>query len=90
MWVDCFATFKWEKPAVLFMTCVWVDKLRIDNGRFLLAIETMKPRAERIIVLNHPPIFPQNGYRSSIRDGVHHRFLKRWRVVERGLLQMRL
>jgi len=73
-WTDALAVVEREKPDVLFLACLWGEKLKGDSNRLRLAIERLAPASKKIVILNEPPLLPDNANRESIRTGARPPF----------------
>jgi len=73
-WTDALAVVEREKPDVLFLACLWGDKLKEDSNRLRLAIERLAPLSKKIVLLNEPPLLPDNASREAIRAGARPPF----------------
>jgi peptidoglycan/LPS O-acetylase OafA/YrhL len=70
LWRDSLSVVKKERPDCVVLACNWVSKLGDGKERLLLAIEALTPYVKReIVVLNQPPMLPENANRASIRLG---------------------
>ena len=74
LWVDSLAVVRKEKPDCLVLACRWESKLKNDKERLALAVEALKPHVGRLVILNQPPILPENANRASIRLGARPPF----------------
>ena len=69
LWDDSLSTISKIKPDYLVIANEWRGKLRSDPDRLSIALNQLKPHVGRIILLNQPPILPNEASRMSIRNG---------------------
>ena len=69
LWRDSLSVVAKTKPDYLFIANEWRGKLHNDPDRLSVALNELKPLAGRIILLNQPPILPNEASRLSIRNG---------------------
>lgn len=73
-WLDSLALVRMEKPDYLVLSCRWDEKLKDDKQRLALAVAALKPHVGRLVILNQPPLLPENASRAAIRLGVRPPF----------------
>lgn len=74
LWSESLAMVERLKPEVVVIANAWVAKLDNDRSRIDLALERIAPHASHIIILNQPPVLPQEASRARIRDGARPPF----------------
>jgi hypothetical protein len=74
LWLESLDVVRKEKPDYLVLACSWEGKLQGDKERLALAVNTLKPLVGRLVILNQPPILPENANRASIREGARPPF----------------
>jgi peptidoglycan/LPS O-acetylase OafA/YrhL len=74
LWLESLDVVRKEKPDYLVLACSWEGKLQGDKERLALAVNTLKPLVGRLVILNQPPILPENANRDSIREGARPPF----------------
>ena len=74
LWLDSFAVVQRVKPDCLVLACSWDSKLQDGKERLALAVEALKPFVGHLVILNQPPILPENANRASIREGTRPPF----------------
>ncbi|MEI7732794.1 MAG: acyltransferase family protein [Verrucomicrobiota bacterium] len=74
LWLDSLAAVNREKPDFLIISCHWSSKLKGDTQRLVYAIEALKKNARNLVILNQPPILPNNINRAAIRAGARPPF----------------
>jgi peptidoglycan/LPS O-acetylase OafA/YrhL len=74
LWLDSFAVVQRETPDCLVLACSWDSKLQDDKERLALAVKALKPFVGHLVILNQPPILPENANRASIREGARPPF----------------
>jgi hypothetical protein len=65
-----------NKPDCLVFGCRWETKLKHDKERLALAVKALKPYVGRLVILNEPPILPENASRDAIRQGARPPFFE--------------
>lgn len=75
-WLDSLAVVQREKPDCLVLACNWMAKLEGDRERLALAVAALKPLVGRLVILNQPPILPENATRAAIRLGARPPFFE--------------
>ena len=76
LWRDSLAVVQREKPNCLVLACSWESKLKGDKERLALAVAALKPLVGRLVILNQPPILPENANRAAIRLGARPPFFE--------------
>jgi len=74
LWLDSFAVVQREKPDYLVLACRWEEKLNGNRERLALAVEALKPYVGHLVILNQPPVLPENANRASMRNGARPPF----------------
>ena len=69
LWLESLKTLRETKPDQLFLAAAWVAKLRNEPARLAAALNEIRPYVGHTILLNQPPILPNEANRSYIRDG---------------------
>ena len=82
LWRNSLALVERVQPDIVVIAEAWMDKLTPDRDKLTLALDALRPYTGRIILLNQPPILPQNASRESIRSGTHSRFRDDVKVQE--------
>jgi peptidoglycan/LPS O-acetylase OafA/YrhL len=85
LWLDSLAVVRREKPDCLILACSWEAKLKDDKERLALAVETLKPLVGHLVILNQPPILPENANRASIRLGARPPFYENAEIRRRRI-----
>jgi len=76
LWLDSLAVVKKEQPDCLVLACSWMDQLREHRERLALAVGILRTHVGRLVILNQPPLLPENATRQAIRQGVRPPFFE--------------
>ena len=76
LWLDSLAVVQKQRPKILILACNWESKLNSDRNRLSLALGRLEPFADRVILLNQPPVLPEDASRAAIREGAHPPFFE--------------
>jgi peptidoglycan/LPS O-acetylase OafA/YrhL len=74
LWLDSLAVVEREKPDFLVLGCHWQEKLATDRSRLNQALDQLDHSADRILIMNQPPILPAHATRENLRRGVRPPF----------------
>jgi hypothetical protein len=74
LWLDSLDVIRKSKPKYLVMANHWVDKLEGNSERLAMAIKELEPFVEQIVLLNQPPMLPNEVNRESFRAGLRPPF----------------
>ncbi len=85
LWRDSLEVVNREKPDCLVLACAWESKLRNDEDRLEMAVNALKPSVGHLVILNQPPILPDNVNRALIRDGARPPFFENAETHRRRL-----
>ena len=69
LWYDSLSIIAKTRPDYLVIANEWRKKLHSDPARLSIALNELKPHVGRIILLNQPPILPNEASRLSMRNG---------------------
>jgi hypothetical protein len=67
---------KKEQPDCLVLACSWMDRLREHRERLALAVGILRTNVGRLVILNQPPLLPENATRQTIRQGMRPPFFE--------------
>ncbi len=76
LWQDSLAVIRRERPDCLVLACAWDSKLHERSERLDIAVAALRPLVGRLVLLNQPPILPDNANRVSIRAGARPPFIE--------------
>jgi len=76
LWLDSFTVVRREKPDYLVLACAWAEKLQDHKERLAAAVAALQPFVRHLVILNQPPILPENANRAAIRNGVRPPFFE--------------
>jgi peptidoglycan/LPS O-acetylase OafA/YrhL len=69
LWVDSLAVVRQKKPDYLIFAAAWATKLKGEPERLAVTLDALGPYAKHIVLLNEPPILPDNASRDYVRKG---------------------
>lgn len=76
LWLDSLAVVQRERPDCLVLACSWAEKLKNDKESLAMAVEALKLVVGHLVILNQPPLLPENANRASIRNGARPPFFE--------------
>lgn len=74
LWLDSLGLVQREKPDCLILACSWASKLQDHKEKMPLAVNALRPYIRRLVILNQPPILPEQACRISVRQGIRPPF----------------
>ncbi len=86
LWLDSLAVVEREKPSFLVLVCDWMNKLSTDCVRLNQAINQLETSANRILIINQPPIPPAHATRENLRHGVRPPFREAESTADQRML----
>ncbi len=69
LWRDSLGVVERLRPEVVLLACKWDTLLDDGPGRLELAVDALRTRAGRLILITQPPELPPNASRAAIRAG---------------------
>lgn len=69
LWRDSLSIIRKSRPDYLIIATFWKDRLQNNPERLAAALKDLKDDVGHIILLNQPPIPPEEASRDSIRNG---------------------
>lgn len=68
-WGDSLKVVQRERPDAIVLACAWAAYLDKDGERLALALGSLRPLADRVVLLTQPPELPESATRANIRRG---------------------
>ncbi len=76
LWLDSLSVVQTEKPEFLLLACNWISKLEGDKERLASAVKSLSPLVGKLLILNQPPLLPEQASRAAMREGSRPPFLE--------------
>lgn len=74
LWLDSLAAVREIRPDYVVFAAAWSARLRSNPDGLDQALKRLRPLARHFVLLNQPPILPDEATRAAIREGAGPRF----------------